>query len=122
MELAEASLPREERRDATKLYHSMKLSLLRDLGGWPVIEGDGWKESEFDWKELTYKFRERGYSVDMLVDFSIGSDLKDSENRIIYLDQPGLGLSKEFLDEGMDNDYVKKYYEYMQNIAELLGA
>ena len=25
MELAEASLPREERRDATKLYHSMKL-------------------------------------------------------------------------------------------------
>ena len=66
---------------------------------------------------MTYKFRERGYSVDMLVDFSIGSDLKDSENRIIYLDQPGLGLSKEFLDEGMDNDYVKKYYEYMQNVS-----
>lgn len=59
------------------------LDILRKLGGWPVLEGENWKESEFNWKDSVYKFRKMGYSVDYFIDFSIGVDLKNSTTRII---------------------------------------
>ena len=50
-------------------------NILKDkFGGWPVLEGDSWNESDFDWRELNYKFRRNGYSADLLFDFSIGTE------------------------------------------------
>lgn len=59
------------------------LNILQQLGGWPVLEGDNWNETGFDWKESVYKFRNMGYSVDYFIDFSVGVDLKNSTKRII---------------------------------------
>lgn len=59
------------------------VNILRTLGGWPVLEGDAWKEDNFNWKDSVYKFRTKGYSVDYFIDFSIGVDLKNSTIRII---------------------------------------
>lgn len=53
------------------------------FGGWPVVEGDKWDMGSFDWKEITYKFRSRGFSVDYLLDFSVTVDSKNSTTRII---------------------------------------
>lgn len=57
--------------------------MLKKLGGWPVLEGESWNESEFTWKDSVYKFRTAGYSVDYFIDFSISTDLKNTTARAI---------------------------------------
>ncbi|XP_053978584.1 neprilysin-2 isoform X1 [Hylaeus volcanicus] len=98
------------------------LKILSKLGGWPVLDGDNWNENDFNWKESVYKFRKMGYSVDYYIDFSIGVDLKNSTQRIIDLDQASLGLSREYLSKGFDDKIVQAYYNYMVDIAAILGA
>lgn len=58
-------------------------TILKELGGWPVLEGDNWNDGQFDWRQSVYKFRRVGYSVDYFIDFSVGIDLKNSTRRII---------------------------------------
>ncbi|KZC07350.1 Membrane metallo-endopeptidase-like 1 [Dufourea novaeangliae] len=98
------------------------MKILRKLGGWPILEGENWNESDFNWKESVYKFRKMGYSVDYFIDFSVGVDLKNSTKRIIDLDQASLGLSREYLSKGFDDKIVQAYYSYMVDIAGILGA
>ena len=38
------------------------------------------------------------------------------------LDQPGLGMAREYLMKGLDDPDVQAYQEYMQDVALLLGA
>lgn len=71
---------------------------------------------------MIYQFREHGYSTDYLFDFSIATDLKNSTWRTIYFDQPGLGMSREYLIKGLDEENVRFYFDYMQKVAVLLGA
>ncbi|XP_063988790.1 neprilysin-2 isoform X2 [Diachasmimorpha longicaudata] len=98
------------------------LNILQKLGGWPVLDGDQWNEEGFDWIQSVYKFKDLGYSVDYFLDFSVGVDLKNSTKRVIDLDQASLGLSREYLSKGLDEKIVKAYYNYMVDIAVILGA
>ncbi|KAI5641316.1 peptidase family m13 domain-containing protein [Phthorimaea operculella] len=98
------------------------LSMLKRLGGWPVLDGDNWDEAGFSWVESVFKFRRAGYSVDYFIDFSISVDVKNSTKRIIDLDQASLGLSREYLNRGFNDKLVQAYYSYMVDIATLLGA
>lgn len=97
-------------------------TILKELGGWPVVEGDNWDENSFDWKESVYKFRKSGYSVDYFIDFSVGVDVKQSTKRIIDLDQASLGVQREYLTKGLEDKIVKGYYKYMVDVAVTLGA
>jgi len=97
-------------------------AILKKLGGWPLLEGPAWNEEGYKWYEMNYKFRENGYSVDYLVDFSVTTDLKNSSWRILDLDQPGLGMAREYLMKGLEDPDVQAYQEYMQDVALLLGA
>ncbi|XP_045472319.1 neprilysin-2-like isoform X1 [Harmonia axyridis] len=96
--------------------------IFKNLGGWPVLEGDMWNDGDFDWRKAVYKFRRNGYSVDYLIDFSVGIDLKNSTRRIIDLDQASFGLRREFLTRGLSDKLVRAYYDYMVDIAVLFGA
>ncbi|XP_013133397.1 PREDICTED: membrane metallo-endopeptidase-like 1 [Papilio polytes] len=98
------------------------LDIMKGLGGWPVLEGDKWNESAFEWQDSVFRFRTSGYSVDYFLDFSISVDVKNSTKRIIDLDQASLGLSREYLSHGLEDKLVKAYYTYMVDIAVLLGA
>lgn len=98
------------------------LDMMKRLGGWPALDGDSWDEASFTWEESVYKFRAAGYSVDYFLDFSISVDVKNSTKRVIDLDQPSLGLSREYLNRGISDKLVKAYYDYMVDIATLLGA
>jgi membrane metallo-endopeptidase-like protein 1 len=42
--------------------------------------------------------------------------------RSIFLDQPSLGLDREFLVKGWDEKYVQHYFTYMKETAKLFGA
>ncbi|XP_033213002.1 neprilysin-2-like isoform X1 [Belonocnema kinseyi] len=101
---------------------SPALDILKQLGGWPVIEGEKWLEEDFEWKESVYKFRKVGFSVDYFFDFSVGVDLKNSTRRVLDIDQASIGLSREYLVKGFSDKIVSAYYSYMVDIAVILGA
>ena len=123
---------------AKSLYHSCMdvrnievrgvqplLSVLRALGGWPLLEGEEWDRRQadtFKWYELVWRFRDIGYSVDYLLDFSVTADMKNSSERVLDLDQPSLGLSRDYLLRGLQDHQVAAYYRYMQEVAILMGA
>ena len=81
--------------------------VLERMGGWPVVEGDKWVEEGFRWFDMVYKFRNVGFSVDYLLDFSVTPDLKNSSLRVLDLDQPSPGLAREYLIKGIDDEYVQ---------------
>ncbi|XP_027847675.2 neprilysin-2-like isoform X2 [Aphis gossypii] len=90
--------------------------MLKNLGGWPVLEAEKWNDEEFTWKDSVYKIKEVGYSVDYFIRFSISTDVKNSMLRAIELDQASLGLMST------DEKVVIGYFRYMVDIAVILGA
>ena len=83
------------------------LKVLKDMGGWPVLEGDDWDKDKFNWFDMVYRFRDFGYSVDYLVDFSVDTDLKNSSWRVLDLDQASTGMAREYLIKGLEDEDVK---------------
>ncbi|XP_069690199.1 neprilysin-2-like [Periplaneta americana] len=96
--------------------------ILHTLGGWPVLDGPTWDEGGFDWRQSVYKFRAMGYSVDYFMDFSVSTDVKNSTMRSISVDQASLGISREYLTKGFGEKIVDAYYNYLVDIATILGA
>ena len=41
---------------------------------------------------------------------------------MLQLDEPNLGLSREYLTKGFDDEIVQAYYSFMVDIAVMLGA
>ena len=95
--------------------------IIQSLGGWPVLQ-ETWEAKNFDWLEKSLDAREKGFNVDGLIAIDIVIDQKDATKRILEIDQPSLGLSREYLMEGKDAASVKAYLNYMVDIAVLLGA
>ncbi|XP_017847714.1 neprilysin-2 isoform X2 [Drosophila busckii] len=97
--------------------------IAKSLGGWPLLVGDSWNaDNTWSWQEQVKKFRGAGFSMDYIIDFSIGVDLQNSTKRIIDLDQSSLALSREYLVKGFNETLVSAYYDYMVDIAVLFGA
>ena len=69
-----------------------------------------------------YKLRDAGFSPDHLVDFSVSTDMKNSSRRVMSVDQPRLGMSREYLMKGPNDPYVQANREYIKDVAILLGA
>lgn len=59
------------------------IDIHKSLGGWPVVVGDEWDESNWSWTKSVKDFRARGYSTDYILDFSVSTDLKNSMRRAI---------------------------------------
>lgn len=66
-----------------KMGEEPLLELFQIFGGLPVIEGEEWDESKFKWAETVKKFRQKGVSVDYLIDLSISPDIMSSTRRHI---------------------------------------
>merc|ERR1712032_30506 len=97
-------------------------ALLDDIGGWPVLVGDKWEGENFKWHELSMKASDKGFSSDRMISIGISTDDKDSTRRILEVDQPSLGLSREYLIKGADDKDVKAYLQYMVDSAVFLGS
>ncbi|KAK7071727.1 NEDD8 protease nep2 [Halocaridina rubra] len=97
--------------------------ILELMGGWPVVEGENWDASSFNWNTNIYINRKLGYSLDYIFDFSVTTNIKNSSWRIIDIDQPPLGMpSRKYLLKGFNDSDVQAYYQYQISMAELLGA
>ncbi|CRK97823.1 CLUMA_CG011199, isoform A, partial [Clunio marinus] len=98
------------------------LNIHESMGGWPLLKGDSWDEKAWSWQKSVRDFRKRGYSPDYILDFSVGTDLKNSTRRIIDIDQAALGLSREYLVQGLNSSIVQAYHKYQVDMAVLYGA
>lgn len=67
-----------EQRKLEPLYR-----LLETLGGWPVLDGDKWDASKFNWLELAAKLRL--YNNDVLINQWVGPDIKNSDENVIQV-------------------------------------
>jgi len=104
------------------------LEVLRELGGWPVIGGT-LRASEqptygkAHWLDTLIKFRQRGFSHDMIIDLSVVPDVRNNRRYIIELDQSSLGLpDRSYYFKGMNDTTVAAYYNMMVDSAIMLGA
>jgi hypothetical protein len=52
--------------------------LITQLGGWPVVSGNNWNESSFDFGELMVNLREVGLQHDWFLDIFVYSNLGES--------------------------------------------
>lgn len=67
------------------------LKILQEFGGWPVVLGDKWNDTNFAWDEMIYNFYRAGYSTN-LINLSVDTDLKNSTSRVIFVTSFNYGL------------------------------
>lgn len=48
--------------------------ILKQLGGWPVLEGEEWKEENFNWTNIIYQHRQIGFKFFYFMEFLISFD------------------------------------------------
>ncbi|KAK9888867.1 hypothetical protein WA026_001087 [Henosepilachna vigintioctopunctata] len=94
---------------------------LRQLGGWPVLEGENWNSRNFDWRNLAHKLRKAGLHSEMFLVINAEVMLNNSTQRIIEIDEPEI-LYKEYLKNGLDDKVTKAMYNLMVDVSVLLGA
>lgn len=105
-----------EQRKLEPLYH-----LLNTLGGWPVLDGDKWDASKFDWLELAAKLRR--FNNDVLINQWVGPDIKNSNQNVIQFDQNSLGLpTRDYFIKSSNEVYLAAYQEFARQVIFLCGA
>ncbi|PIK58337.1 putative endothelin-converting enzyme 1-like [Apostichopus japonicus] len=93
--------------------------ILRQLGGWPVVNDQVFDEETWNLEEVEAKIK-RLTNGNSLFSQNIYPDPKDSHNYIITINQPGLGLgsgSKEMYLQNTTHKNVEAYLELMIDIA-----
>lgn len=65
------------------------LDILNELGGWPVISGESWNDSTFEWESLIYKLRRIGYqnSIHSFVTFTTEVDEKNNTKYVVKVSE-----------------------------------
>ncbi|XP_044017351.1 neprilysin-2-like [Aphidius gifuensis] len=88
------------------------IELIKQKGGWPVLNNTNWNETELNTKKSKAKF----FTI------KIDIDVNNSTKKIIVIDQPTLGLSEKYFSKGIHDKIVNAYYNYMVDIAVIFGA
>ncbi|XP_033220981.1 neprilysin-2-like [Belonocnema kinseyi] len=98
------------------------LSILKNLGGLPMLEGDSWKETTFDWIQTSLGMVTQGLMIDGFFTFDIVTDFKDSTKNVLDIDQPMMFLDREAFIKGFKDKTVSDYFNTMVNTAVKYGA
>lgn len=62
-----------------------------------------------------------GLDINVLMTFQTNPDAKNVSYRVLEIDQPELGLEREFLLEGFDHEDVQSYLRYMVETVLLIA-
>ena len=71
---------------------------------------------------MVHKLNGLGLGIGYILKVDIDTDEKNNSYRVLKLDQPSLGMNREYLINGFDDKEVQYYYNYMVNSAILMGA
>lgn len=56
--------------------------ILKDLGGWPVVEGGLWQVEQFQWVDTIGKFTDMGFSTDYFFQFYYGFNFTNIKDKL----------------------------------------
>lgn len=59
--------------------------ILRKIGGWPILEGEQWNETAFDWIESIRQMREIGLKSNHLFTVAVGPNFRNSSKRTLMV-------------------------------------
>lgn len=62
-------------------------AIFKRLGEWPVLEVN-WNDKQYSWSNHIVKMMEQGILTDAIIDFGIGTDLKNTSRRILMVKKP----------------------------------
>ncbi|KAF2884570.1 hypothetical protein ILUMI_21609 [Ignelater luminosus] len=87
--------------------------MLEEIDGWPVVVSHHWLAKRFDWKDMIYELRNRGYEYNMLLRVTVGLNTDDSNQFVIMITGP-------FHMPIIENRDL--YKNYMIEVAKTFGA
>ena len=114
------------RSEIDQLKSEPLIKVINQLGGMPIITTN-WNESTFNWEKTANDFVDSGFVFDYLVEMSMDVDPRNVSRNMIWVHQPLKNFYYntnyyDFLQEGLANEKIKAYFEYMIELMELLGA
>uniref|UniRef100_A0AAR2LDU8 Membrane metallo-endopeptidase-like 1 n=1 Tax=Pygocentrus nattereri TaxID=42514 RepID=A0AAR2LDU8_PYGNA len=133
---AESELDREAVRKAKVLYTSCMnenliekrgaqplLDLIDDVGGWPVASDDWNTTADYEWSlEDTLALFISRFHKRVLFDLFVWTDDRDSNQHVLYIDQPGQGLPTRdyyFSEEGEYKMVREAYLQFMISVMQM---
>ncbi|KAL4647013.1 neprilysin isoform X2 [Arapaima gigas] len=101
------------------------LGMLGDVFEWPVAT-DSWDAdygANWTLESVIARLNEK-YRTQVLINFFVGTDDRDSHSHIIHFDQPSLGLSSRdyYACTGQYEQACKAYKQFMVNVAMLIRS
>lgn len=87
--------------------------------GWPILDIF---ENDCDWKAMIYKIRKIGFFHSGFFNVYVGTNILNTSQSIITIDEGGTYLHKEYLKKGFSNSAVKAYYDFVVDFAILFGG
>ncbi|KAJ8667237.1 hypothetical protein QAD02_008899 [Eretmocerus hayati] len=96
--------------------------ILQRVGGWPVLGNKYHDQSNFDWRETMYKFRDMGFPDNFFVHVVYSQDLENSTLRSLYVGETQLSYPRWFLSQDRKSILIEAYFTYMVDVSVALGA
>ncbi|XP_057336216.1 neprilysin-2-like [Microplitis mediator] len=91
---------------------------IKSLGGWPILEGDKWKEDDFDWIEFTGKSKAAGVDLIYFMGFEPELLPDGTENKLIFNLEKTPNDIEHILSAGGQESV---YESYIAEVVKLLG-
>jgi hypothetical protein len=74
--------------ESERLRSDPLLAVFEDLGYWPLLHGDKWKEEKFDLTDLLGKIGNL-FSNQVLISVTVSSDPKDTSRHTLHVSAAG---------------------------------
>ncbi|XP_078482992.1 endothelin-converting enzyme 2 isoform X1 [Ciona intestinalis] len=97
------------------------LTMLEEVGGWPVL--NNWDESSFEFNATIQQYFP--YSIYPFFSIGVNTDSKHSNSNIVIVGESGLSLGTRdfYVNKTIEDDKIlHAYLDYMTEVATLLGA
>ncbi|XP_034488700.1 neprilysin-1-like [Drosophila innubila] len=102
-----------------KEYQDELRSLIKVFGSMPVLEGDKWNASNFDWLNTTAAISFY-YGLNIIVGTEVQKDLMDNKVNIVYIVAQDFALqTRSMYQEEHTETYRKTYQDYMAQILQI---
>ncbi|CAM1322785.1 ECE2 (predicted) [Pycnogonum litorale] len=93
---------------------------IEDIGGWPVIDGDGWTGENFSITDTMIKLNKKGLPYQQIVSFDISRDFLNSTRIIFGIGEGRLGV--KYRKTLFDAIVVQEYRSVLFDLAVMFGA
>ncbi|KAJ8664528.1 hypothetical protein QAD02_006190, partial [Eretmocerus hayati] len=95
--------------------------IMNKLGGWPLLMGNSWNESQFNWERMMIDFHRVGFGHDHFIGLRVEHDKKSSAYKFVYIDPPYVDIPHDYLND-LSPETKMLALDSMVNLAKKFGA